>query len=231
MGIQTLADFRAQITDSMELRNDASMGDALLTQDINYIYDHMTLPRVHPFEEFKAEFDITLVQDQRIYPIDFATVGHRVRAIRDVFYIATSTPTPAIRRRRLHPLSIREFDERQATTGSGPSRYAREGLQLYVDPVAGTAQAGNVLRVRTWRSPAPLSEDTDITAIEDPYFDVVLYYGALAQTQFRLGDPRHEATRELYQRALNDASPMEEIEADDWDHHAPVRSQPSMHTT
>jgi hypothetical protein len=232
MGTMTLDNFRDELTFKLGNRGDSGMTAARLNRWINHAYAHMTYPSVHPFDELKATFDVTLATETgwEVGDIDLDTeAGYVVLALRSVHYIDSSSPTYSDRRRRLTPQNIRWFDERTQSTGE-PARYVVEGGSLLLDPVPSSSVNGNTLRVRCWRERVLLSGDGDTTVLPD-YWDRVLMVGSEALAKIDLEYPDREEVLQRYMDFLNDPDTQDMLEANDWGFEQAVRGDPIMRMT
>lgn len=228
MGDITLVEIRDEIKLSMEDRSDAGVSTANLNRWINRVYRIMTHPSVHEFDEMKASHDIVLVQDQWIYPLTETVLGYKNIGIRAMFYYESAAPTFSDIATKLDPRNVRWFSDRQHTNGP-PRRYVTgEGENLWIDPVPGSAENGNILRVHLWKQVERLSDDTDTTLLP-AYFDEAIVLGSQGMAEFRLGyRDRSRETLALYNGIMNNASQKSEIEAEDWDFKPNMRAEGFM---
>lgn len=224
MGAMTLADFRNELTLVLGNRSDGVMTPARLNRWINQAYRHLTYPSVHPFDEVKATVDVTLTSGTGQYTID-TEAGYNVLAVRNMIYFPSSAPTLTTRRHILKQRPIQWFDRRTHASGE-PRFYTIEQGSLYLSPVPGTTENGNVLRVRVWREVAALT-GTDTTVLSD-YWDPVLEVGAEARAKMVLKYPDREEVLQRYVDLINEAVPQDELEASDWSLEMQVRSEPAM---
>jgi hypothetical protein len=215
MGLLTLADFRAETRFNLKNRNDSGVTDTRIDRWINAAMLHMGLPSVHRFRELQRTYDITLVLDTNSYSLSQATIGFKLLAPRSVYNIIEVPETPTSRKRRLSPRNIHWFDRRTLSSGI-PSNYALDGETLFISGVPSATEAGQIVRVRYWSEPSPLTLVTDTTPYAT-YYDEVLVIGAQWVAERTLGyRDRAEMTKQDYIGLLNEGPEQEELEAEDW---------------
>ena len=226
MGTMTLSDFRTEIKENLDNRDDLT--DARLNRWINHTYQHLTHPAVHKFEDLATTINITLVSGTASYDLsDATTSAGRILAIRVASYLAAASGSivDSTRRHRLKPLPIQRYDERQHTSGEPRFYTVGEDQAMLLDP---TPNNTNTVRLRVWREAASLTNDTDTTVLPE-YWDEVLLTGSQALTEFKLNyRDRANETFQLYNNFINNASDKSVLEAHNWDFEMQVISQPHM---
>jgi hypothetical protein len=227
MGTLTGSQFQDELLLALDQRTDAGASPTRLLRWINHAYFHMTYPTIHAFEALRTTYDITLGANDADYALDATTVGYQVLAVHNMFHLEATVPTFSTRRTRLKSRNIRWYDERQHSNGPPRFYVTGQGEQVFVTPVPGAAEAGQILRLRLWREPALLTAGT--TTVVPNYFDEVLLLGAQAVGEYRLGyRDRARETLEHYVAMLNDPKQKDEIEGEDWGLEAQLRGEPIM---
>lgn len=137
---------------------------------------------------------MALTANQAEYTLPSAPVR-----ITDIFV----TPVSGTRYGPLDAVSLAQILQwRNASDGTNASTgtvqcYCRRGLNLL--EVWPTPSAADVLTVYYVERPAPLSADTDIPELPEPYATKTLEYGALAEAADFKRDPSEDKYRALYQ--------------------------------
>jgi len=226
MGTMTRADILAEVKNNIDQEPD--IADATLIRYINHTYTHMTHPSVHRFEDLATTFDITLVAGQASYSIGLATVGYRILRVRSVSFLAAAPGSivDSTQRRGLDKMSIDEYDRTQHQQTSQPSRYVLgEGQTILIH---NTPSVTNTVRLRVYREVDLLDETTSTTELPE-YFDQVLVTGSQALAEFSLRQ-REQAreTFQLYNSYLQNASPKDILESQNWGIETDIDSVPSM---
>jgi len=220
--------FRDMLDTLLKNRTDSVMTDANRDYWLNSAYQHMCLPSVHRFRELETDYDITLALSDYDYTLAEGTVGFKITGVGSIFHVMSTAAaeTPTTQKRKLSPRSIRWFDRKTLVAGP-PSAYTIYGETLYISGVPRAAEVGQLIRVRCWREPEPLSAVGDVTVLAS-YFDRVLLKGAQWMAERDLGyRDRAEDTKQEYAALLNEAPEWGEIEAENWDYQVDVNPNAS----
>ncbi len=207
-------------------RNDPIVNDAArLERWINKAYTYICYPSVHAFREMQSIEHIPLVTGTNEYSI--ATLGsNRVAAIRWVTFVDATTYSNTATRRKVHPRSIRQFEQKTLTTGP-PTERAIDGEVLFISPVPTSNESGKILRVGYTQEPDVIT-GTEVTVLTS-YFDRAVLKFAQAFAEMDLGErvmgllTLKEATA-----YMNNASSESELEAEDTGFQIEIVSQPVM---
>lgn len=226
MGDATFSGLQSEVILALDNRDDAAISS--LPGWINRVYRTMTHPSVHEFDELKETHDLVMVANQHQYPLDEATLGYKNIGIRACFYYESATPTFSTVAVKLDPRNVRWYSDRMHSNGP-PRRYTTgEEEDIWVDPVPGSPEVGNIVRVHLWKE-VPKLVAADDTTLLPAYFDEVLMLGSLGMAEFKLGyRDRSRETLAIYNSMLNNAAHKSEIEADDWDWKPNVRGEGFM---
>ncbi len=226
MGVVTRAEYRSQIIDSLDNREDVAETD--LNNWINRMYLHMTHPAVQEFVDTQVTTDLALVVGQASYPLTEAVLGFRVLQVRVVTFMDSASPTTTTRRRRLNPMPIEWYDNQTHPAGE-PTRYVLGEGQTILFSL--TPNAVRTARLRLVRQVDILDDDADVTVLPD-YFDEALLLGAQALAEFHLGyRDRSNETLQLYNSYLSNATPKGALEIQNWGRQTPVTSHPLVQTS
>ena len=224
MGSMTLTDFRTELRENLDNRDDVS--DDRLDRWINHTYHHLTHPSVHKFEDLAVTYDITLVSGTQSYTLVSGTTGFRILGIRSVAYYhaAPGSIDNSTRRHRLKPKPIQWFDDRQHP--SSEPRYYTVGEDQTI-LLSATPNNTNTVRLRVWREVADLTSEATTDIPE--YFDEVLLTGSQAFSEFKLNmrDKANE-TFQLYNGLIGNLDNKMVLEANSWDLETTVTGHPHM---
>jgi len=213
MGTLTLGDgttnFRTELNWVLKDRADTGWTDTRRDRAINWAYRHVCHPSIHRFSELQASHTITLVTGDNDYALDATTVTFNIVAVRAVIYYQATSITPTATKRTLTNEDIRYFFERRLSSGQ-PVVYAVDGEQLFISGVPRTNENGQLLQVHSWREPAALASDSQVTVLTD-YWDDVILKGAQAKAELDLG------YRDLGKESLEDFEAMINTVGDEFD--------------
>ena len=94
--------------------------------------------------------------------------------------------------------------------------FAREGNQLWVEPIPGSNQDGHLLSVLAWRQPADLAAAGDVTVL-DSIWDEVILLGARWRAERDLGyRDLAELTKQDFAALINEYQNFDQLDAEDW---------------
>lgn len=166
MGTLLLSEFRTEIRLALDDRSDLNPSNATalarLNRWTNDAYRHVCLPSVYRHPAMQSSGTITLDSDDSDQLYALASDVYAIE-----FVINTTKGV------RYEPEQARELLE--GTTGRDFA-WARWGSNLIVR--ASTSTDGNTLRYYYWRRPTALSANSDVTAIEEYWDQVIITLGA-----------------------------------------------------
>ncbi len=218
MGTLTLLQFRTELLFDLKNRSDtdsSGVSTARLNLWVNWAYRHVGHPSVHKHRALQHNYTIALVDGTNQYTFNPTAASVNITGVRSVSHILGTTDTPTALRTKLYPRDVRWFEERSISTGP-PKIVAREGNQLWVDPVPGPNQDGQLLKVLGWRQPADLAADGDTTTIEGVWDEVILL-GARWRAERDLGYRElAELTKQDFAGMINEYQDFQQLDAEDW---------------
>lgn len=201
MGVVTLEGFRTAVRLSLDDRSDldTATGEALLNRWVNDAYRHVCLPSVFRQPAMQKSDDFTLAEatdpPQYALPSDCYAVEFVINETKAVRYT---------------PDQPRELLEQE--TGND-YLYGRRGNSLIIR--ASSATDGDTARVYYWARPALLTDDDDVTEIEE-YWDQVIITLASAYGAANLGMlDKADYYDERAGRLINDHREARSFEAND----------------
>lgn len=231
MGTLTLANFRAELLFDLKNRTDTASSDGLSTARqntfLNAAYLHLTHPTIFRHREMQHTFTLALVNGTQAYTFS-PTAGVNITGIRWVSQVEAATDDPTARRTKLRPKDEQWFQERSLSSGGAPRDYAVRANQILLSPVPGANEAGQVLVVGSWREPAVLAADGDVTALST-LWDEILLLAARWRAELHLGYRElAEATKLDWVSLLNEYRDFEQLQGEDWDWQAEIRTESPM---
>lgn len=234
MGVMNLQNFRDELIFVLKNRTDTTdpLGFSTTRQDryINAGYLYLCHPSVFRHREMQHSFTLTLVAGTQGYT--FSPVGGvNIVGIRYAAHVQAATDDPTAFRSKLWPKDEQWFNERSHTSQSDPKDYFVRGNQLFISPIPGAGEAGQVIAVGAWREPALLSAVGDTTVLSSVW-DEVLVLASRWRAEVHLGyRDLAEATKLDMVSLINEYADFERLHAEDWDWMAEVRTESYMERT
>jgi hypothetical protein len=230
MGTLTLENFRSELLFDLKNRTDTSVPEGLTTtrQDlfINAGYLHVTHPSVFRHRELQHSYTLTLVNGTQSY-LFHPNAGVNITALRYVAHVAAATDSPTAFRTKLFPKDEQWFQQRTLVSGGPPRDYFVRGDRIFLSPVPGANENGQVLVVGAWREPAVLTAGA-VTVLSSLWDEVVLL-AARWRAEFHLGyRDLAEATKLDFVSLLNEYRDFEQLHGEDWDWVSEVRTERVM---
>ena len=218
MGLMTLAQFRSELV--FDLKNRADTGPTGVSTErqnlwVNWAYRHVGHPSIHKHRALQVNFTLTLVSGDNQYAFNPSPTAETIVGVRSVSYIQAASDTPSAFKTKLLPRDVRWLEQRSLTTGP-PKIVARQGNELWLDPVPGANQAGHLLKVHAWKLPNSLAVDADTTVLESQWDEVVLL-GARWRAERDLGyRDLAELTKQDFAGLINEYQEFDQLDAEDW---------------
>lgn len=234
MGSMSLVDMRTATRWALDNRTNVS--DTQLSRWLNWTYYQVSQPHIHRHQSLQASGSVSLVLDQVTYDLP-TLLGYTLWGLYGVWYVEGSSITDrTIRRQRLRgSFDVRSTDE--GSLGQGrPTRYslwgqtasAGGGQVLNLDRRPSSADAGRVLLVRGYRTPATLVADGDLTVLH-PAWDEILILGATWRGFRELAEnARAEVARANFGALIQEQQDSRRLDAEDWGGAFEVDLQPYM---
>jgi len=206
------------------LDNRANISDAQLNRWINWSYLQVSQPNVQRHQPLQAEGSITLALDQVKYDLP-TLLGYTLWGIYGVWYIeGASITNRTLRRQRLKgAFDVRSTDD--SSLGQGrPTRYSLWGQTtstgggqvLNLDRRPSSTDAGRVLLVRGYRTPATLAADGSFTVLH-PLWDEVVVLGATWRGFRELNEnARAEVARQNFALLIQEQQDARKLDSEDW---------------
>jgi hypothetical protein len=230
VGTLNLEGFRAELLFDLRNRTDTSAPEGLTTarQDmfINAGYLHVTHPSVFRHRELQHSYTITLVNGTQSY-VFHPNAGVNITALRYVAHVAAASDSPTAFRTKLFPKEEQWFQERTLVSGGPPRDYFVRGDQLFLSPVPGAVENGQVLVVGAWREPALLVPGS--ATVLSTLWDEIVLLAARWRAELHLGyRDLAEATKLDFVSLINEYRDFEQLHGEDWDWSADVRVERHM---
>lgn len=232
MGSLTLAQFRAELLFDLKNRSDTDamgLSETRQTRFVNDGYLHICDPAVFRHRELKHSYTIPLVNGTMAYT--FTPTPGGVVIVGDpwsVAHVDAATDDFTAFRNKLFPHDEQWFQERSHVNQSQPRDYFTRGQQLFLSPIPGPNEAGQVLAVTAWREPALLVADSDPTVLSTKWDEIVLL-AARWRAELHLGyRDMAEATKLDFVSLVNEYADHERRAAEDWGWSNELRTEPSM---
>lgn len=175
MGTMTLVELEDDVRLVAGGYDSTVMANTRVDRWLRWAQLHISRPNVYEHRELFTSGTIPLVTADRDYA--FTVFGTTTDNVNAVALVVNET-----RGQRLHPLSLRQLEER-ARPGSGtlqsgrPSHYALVGATLYTYPAPSATHNGDTVRVWFWRKPAALAANPASELAEE--WDEVIVAGAV----------------------------------------------------
>lgn len=230
MGTMTLEGFRAELLFDLRNRTDTSVpgGFSVDRQDLflNAAYLHITHPSVFRHREMQFSYTLPLVAGTNTYTFHPTPGGVAITAIRYVTHVQAATDTPTAQHTKLFPRDEQWLQERTISSGA-PRDYAVRGDQLFLSPVPGAGEAGEVLVVGAWREPTLLVAGA-VTVLSARWDEIILL-AARWRAELHLGyRDLAEATKLDWVSLTNEYQDFERLHGEDWDWVSEVRTESAM---
>jgi len=232
MGTMTLGNFRAELLWDLKNRSDTGATEGLTTtrQDtfINAGYLHVTHPTVFRHRELQYRSPITLANGQFQYTFTpNAGFGVILTGVRSASHIAGATDNLTTRKVKLFPRDMQWFDNRTHTSGA-PRDYAIQGDTIWFSPVPSTGEVGQVVVLSGWREPSLLANPGNQTVLSTRWDEIVLL-AARWRAELHLGyRDLAEATKLDFTGLINEYRDFEQLQGEDTDWMAEVRTESHM---
>lgn len=225
MGSMTLDELRDAARWGLD--NRTNITTTQLTRWANWTYLHITMPKIHRHQNLQGDSAnlVTLVADQVTYDLP-VLLSYTFWGIHSIWHIdGTNSADRTARRQRLKGgYDIRSVDE--STLGQGrPTRYALWGMTasttvpgpvLNLDRRPATAEVGQVLLIRGYRSPTLLSADGDRTILH-PAWDEVMTLGMVWRGFRELREmARAEGAKADFVSMIQEQQEATKLDAEDW---------------
>lgn len=200
MGAQTLQQMLDDVRFIAGGYDSTVLSDVIVTRWLRWAQLHVARPGVYEHRELFTSGTIPLVTNDRDYA--FTVFGTTTDNVQAVALVVNET-----RGQRLHPLSLRQLEERSrsgATVSAGyPTHYALVGATLYTFPAPSATHNGDTVRVWFWRKPTALAASPASELGEE--WDEVIVAGALwrAFRYLNLQD-RAEIAKVEFSQLVND---------------------------
>lgn len=234
MGSLTLAQLRSELIFDLRGRTDTTTTDGVSTTRqniwINAGYLHITHPTVFRHRELQSTSTITLVSGTGAYTFT-PLAGVVTTALRYVSHVEAATDDFTVGRTKLFPRDEQWFQDRSRFTSGAPRDYFVRGSQLQLNPIPGTAEAGQVLVCGIWREPTLLTADGD-TPVLSTLWDEIILLAARWRAELHLGyRDLAEATKIDFTSLINEYRSFEDMHAEDWSWSADVLHESAMESS
>ena len=236
MGTMTLADFRSELIFDLRNRTDTTdpLGFSTTRQDryINAGYLHVAHPSVFRHQELQVRVNLSLISGTQGYT--FTPTGGltsmNIVALRSAAYVQAATDDPTATRTKLFPHDEQWFQDRSVNSGGPPRDYYVRANQVFLSPVPGANEAGNLVVLTAVREPARLSLGGDLTVLPSTW-DEIVSLAARWRAEFHLGyRDLAEASKLDLNALINEYGNFEALHGEDWDWMSEVRTDSYMET-